>query len=58
MRNLKKRVQITKLEPELQIQRTNLWSPGNKRGGEINWAIGMDIYTLLPGEQNQSEPTV
>ena len=26
--------------------KTNLWLPGGK-GGEANWKIGIDIYTLL-----------
>ena len=28
------------------MQKTNLWLPGRKGGGEINWEIGNDIYTI------------
>ena len=38
---------IYKREIELQMQQTNLWLPGGKAGGGINWEIGIDIYTLL-----------
>ena len=38
---------IYKTEIESQIQKTNLWLPGGEGGGEINWEIGIDIYTLL-----------
>ena len=29
------------------MQKTNLQLPGEKWGGEINWEIGIDIYTVL-----------
>ena len=29
------------------MQKTNLWLAGGKSGGEVNWEIGIDIYTLL-----------
>ena len=38
---------IYKTEIESQMQKTNLWLPGGKGGGGINWEIGIDIYTLL-----------
>ena len=38
---------IYKTEIESQIQKTNLWLPGCKGGGGINWEIGIDIYALL-----------
>ena len=38
---------IYKTEIELQMQKTNLWLPGDKGGGGINWEIGIDVYTLL-----------
>ena len=38
---------IYKTEIESQMQKTNLWLPGGKHGGGINWEIGIDIYTLL-----------
>ena len=37
---------IYKTEVEAQMQKTNLWLPGDKGGG-INWETGTDIYTLL-----------
>ena len=51
MWNLKKRKGtnelIYKTEVDPQMQKTNLWLPGGKMGGGINWKIGIDIYTLL-----------
>ena len=38
---------VYKTEVESQIQKTNLWLPGYKEWGGINWEIGTDIYTLL-----------
>ena len=38
---------IYKTEIESHMQKINLWLPGRKGGGEINWEIGIDIYTLL-----------
>ena len=38
---------IYKTEIESQTQKTNLWLPGGKGSGRINWEIEMDIYTLL-----------
>ena len=29
------------------MQKINLWLPGGKGEGGINWKIGTDIYTLL-----------
>ena len=37
---------IYKTEIELQMQKTNLWLPGDGGGG-INWKIRIDIYILL-----------
>ena len=38
---------IYKTEVESWMQETNLWLPGDKGGGGINWEIVTDIYTLL-----------
>ena len=40
------------------IQKTNLWLPGGKWGEEINWKIGINIYTVCVCmcESNQSCP--
>ena len=38
---------IYKTEVDTQMQKTNLWLPGDKRKGGINWEIGTDICTLL-----------
>ena len=37
---------IYKTELESPMQKTNLWLPGDKAGGGINWETGTDIYTL------------
>ena len=50
MWNLKKKGTnelIYKIEVESQMQKTNLWLPGNKGWGGINWETGIDLYTLL-----------
>ena len=36
---------IYKAEVELQMQKTNLWLPGEKDKGGINWEIWTDLYT-------------
>ena len=38
---------IYKMEVELQMQKTNLWSAGAKWRGRINWEVETDTYTLL-----------
>ena len=38
---------IWKAEIEIQMQRTGLWIPKRKGGGEMNWEIGIDVDTLL-----------
>ena len=38
---------ICKTEIETKTQRTNVWTPKGRRGGEMNWEIGIDIYTPL-----------
>ena len=42
---------IYKTEIESQLQKTNVWLPGGKGGGGINWEIGIDTYTLLYKKQ-------
>ena len=49
MWNLKKKdtnVLIYKAEIELQMWKTNLWSPRGKERRGINWEIGTNIHTL------------
>ena len=44
---------VCKAEIETQMQRTNIWIPrgenggGGGGGGVLNWAIGIDMYTLM-----------
>ena len=44
---------VCSTEIETQMQRTNVWTPrgeshgGGEDGGVLNWAIGIDMYTLL-----------
>ena len=38
---------ISKAKIESQTQKTNLWLPGDKGGGEINQEFGININTLL-----------
>ena len=40
---------IYKTETESQMQKANLWSPGESGSSEagISWETGVDIYTLL-----------
>ena len=43
---------VCRAEVETQMQRTNVWTPrGENRGagdgGMLNWAIGIDMYTLM-----------
>ena len=44
---------VCRAEIETQMQRTNVWTPrgeshgGAGDGGVMNWAIGIDMYTLM-----------
>ena len=38
---------VCKAEIETQMQRTNVWTPGEKVRGGMNWEIGIDVYTLI-----------
>jgi len=39
---------IYETKRESQMQKTNLWLPaGKRRGGGVNWEMGIDMYTLL-----------
>ena len=38
---------IYKAEVELWMQKANLWLPGEKDEGGINWEIWTDLYTWL-----------
>ena len=44
---------VCRAEIETQMQRTNVWTPRGERGGGLggggvmNWAIGIDMYTLM-----------
>ena len=44
---------VCRAEVETQMQRTNVWTPrgetpgGVGNGGVMNWAIGIDMYTLM-----------
>ena len=44
---------VCRAEFETQMQRTNVWTPrgencgGGGDGGVLNWAIGIDMYTLM-----------
>ena len=46
---------VCKAEIEIQIQRTNVWTPRGERwggdggggGGGMSWEIGIDMYTLI-----------
>ena len=37
---------ICKVEIETQTWRTNVWTPRREKWSEMNWEIGIDIYTL------------
>ena len=32
---------------ETQVERTNIWTPSGEMRDEMDWEIGVDIYTLL-----------
>ena len=36
-----------KQKQELQLQKTNLWLPGGKKGRGINWEVGINIHTAM-----------
>ena len=42
---------VCKAEIEIQMQRTNIWTPRGESegggGGVMNWEIGIDMYTLM-----------
>ena len=44
---------VCRAEVETQMQKTNVWTPrgesrgGGGDGGVMNWAIGIDMYTLM-----------
>ena len=42
---------VCRADIEIQMQRTNVWTPrgesGGGGGGVMNWEIGIDIYTLI-----------
>ena len=38
---------ICKTYKETQVERTNLWTPSGEMRDEMDWEIGVDIYTLL-----------
>ena len=44
---------VCRAEIETQMWRTNVWAPmgesggGGGGGGGMNWAIGIDMYTLM-----------
>ena len=44
---------VSRVETETQMQRTNVWTPrgesggGGGGGGVMNWAIGINMYTLM-----------
>ena len=39
---------VCSAEVETQMYRTNVWTPrGGGDGGVLNWAIGIDMYTLM-----------
>ena len=46
---------VCRAEIETQMQRTNVWTPEGGKwgvgGGEMNWEIGIDIYTLIRKKQ-------
>ena len=45
---------ICKAEREIQMSRTNLWTP-RKGGSGVNWEIGVDVYTSLCTKQVTNE---
>ena len=41
---------VFRAEIKRQMQRTNVWTPRGESGGGgggMNWAIGIDMYTLM-----------
>ena len=38
---------VCKAEIETQTWRTDVWTPRREKWSEMNWEIGIDIYTLL-----------
>ena len=41
---------VCRAEIETQMQRANVWTPRGEAaggGGGMNWAIGIDMYTLI-----------